>query len=199
MPFQSKIHKHIEQILALCEKSQNINIIAKAVGVAPQTIYRWRDRGKIEQDGPYRQLYDALHHSTDKEPPKGPEWTEHEPDDDNLTDDMRMERTIKNSAIRRLATRTYKRRWTSTDGVRHEETIIEKPPDPSIALKALERLDPLKWAPLFNQRLEFAVDGNDWERTVREQGGDPREIEEIVLKAITEPDEEEEQNDGETV
>ena len=187
---KATINKHIEKILRLCKNTQNLTEIGRHIGVSATTIQRWRDKGQNDADGPYRQFYEALtaseksEHEQEHAPPDYYPIEKKEHEDDNLTDDLRMERTIKQSATRRTATRQYKRKWTSPDGVRHEETVIEKAPDANMALKALERLKPLEWGAMYIQRLEIATDGKDWERTVREQGGDPREIEELVRKAL---------------
>ncbi len=60
MACSSMIEKYIESLLSLCKKTQKIAMLSREVDVSVHTLYRWRDRGKLEVSGLYRAFYDAL-------------------------------------------------------------------------------------------------------------------------------------------
>ena len=65
------------------------------------------------------------------------------------------------------------------------KTIVEEeriePPNSALALKILERADPANWAEI--KRIEI-----DWQKEIKEQGGDPEEVEKRILEHLAQED-----------
>ena len=60
--------------IGLCKHTKRISTLAAQTGLSRHTLYRWRDKGKEDKDGPYRRFYQALN-----EPPKDCETPPDEP------------------------------------------------------------------------------------------------------------------------
>ncbi len=230
----SMIGNHIESLLSLCKKTQKIATLSRATGVSVHTLYRWRDRGKLEVSGLYRAFYDALTSPVGGSSGDGKlvepttakitleridailekvkigmswdaiahavgvsaatlyRWMQREGTEQaglyrefydrlaelKMSTELSLIDSVMNNAVERQETFTNKTVTKTKEG-RVEFTSTSKPPNAEMALKMMERINPVFWAPIVPHRVDV-----DWEKTVREQGGDPREIEEFVRSEL---------------
>ena len=150
-------HRTIEQLCDAVRCGVSVTEMCQSLGIARRTYYRWIARGRVETEGLYAQLVEAIDAA-----------------EAQYIDDLKA--TVYRSAVLGRETTTTRPIQDPQGRLIGTETVtIQVPPDADLALKILERKNPEEW-----QTKSSAA----WHEDAARLGFTPDALIDLILKTL---------------